>query len=67
MGKKRAKPNTFFPDSWTPQQVLDTIDEAYYNGVKNTRNQIIYTMESGMEITVNLNEYGEIVSAYPAY
>ena len=61
------KYSSFFPDNWTPQQVLDTIDAAYYNGVKNNRNQIIYKMDSGMKITINLDEYDKVISAYPVY
>ena len=68
LGKKKPRPNSFFPDNWTPKQVLDTIDEAYYNGNYNaSRNIIEYTNEVGMKLQINLNDNGQIVSAFPIY
>ncbi len=48
-------------------KVLDAIDEAYRNGVKNAKSQLEYTMKSGMRLIMNTNENGKIVSAYPEY
>ena len=61
----KLKYSTFFPDNWTPKQVLDAIDEAFHNGVKNALNQLEYTLESGMKMVVNLDKNGKIISAYP--
>ena len=67
LGKTKNRANTFFPDTWTPKQVLDAIDEAYSKGKIGANNTIIYTMSSGLQIQLNLNEYGKIVSAFPKY
>lgn len=61
----KIKYSTFFPDNWTPKQVLDAIDEAFHNGVKNVKGQLEYTLESGMKMVVNLDKNGQIISAYP--
>lgn len=62
----KLKRSTFFPDEWTPEQVLDVIDEAYQKGSTNLKNQKIYTFESGMTIELNLDSTGKIRSAYPS-
>ena len=65
---KTKKGKTFFPDNWTPQQVIDAVEEAFekgnYDSLKNCK---IHTMKSGMKIQVNLNEASEVVSAFPLY
>ena len=61
----KLKRSTFFPDEWTPEQVLDVIDEAYRKGSTNLKNQKIYTFESGITIELNLDSTGKIRSAYP--
>ncbi len=67
-GKSKKDPSSFFPDDWTPQKVLDVIDEAYYNGAKDAkRNIIIHELDNGMSIQVNLNESNSITSAFPKY
>ncbi len=67
-GKVYPKPKTFFPDSWTPEQVLDAIDEAYHKGTFYAdSNQIEYTMKSGIMLEINLNKNGKVVSAYPVH
>ncbi len=61
------KYSTFFPDNWTPQQVLDAIDEAYEKGEIAARRKIKYTLDSGVSIEINLDNNGKIRSAYPKY
>ena len=52
-GKKRLK-KSFFPDGWTPQQVIETEEDAFKNGKNNAqKNFKVFTMESGVEIQVN--------------
>ena len=67
-GKVQKNPKTFFPDNWTPQQVIDAVEEAFekgsYDSLKNCK---IHIMKSGMKIQVNLNKAGEVVSAFPLY
>ena len=66
-GKKRAK-KTFFPDGWTPQQVIDTVEDAFKNGTYDANNNTkLFTMDSGLKIQVNLDTSGKIVSVFPLY
>ncbi|MGG4346633.1 EndoU domain-containing protein, partial [Paenibacillus lautus] len=62
---KKVK-STFFPKEWTPQQVIDAINEAFHNKevVKNNVYQGITSM--GMKIEFVLRN-GKIISAYPLY
>ena len=68
LGKEQKKAKTFFPDNWTPQQVIDAVEEAFEKGdyipSNNTKE---YIMKSGMKIQVNLNKAGEVISAFPLY
>ena len=61
------KYSTFFPDNWTPQQVLDAIDEAYHNCAYKSGNVYSYTFDSGMSVELFLDANRKIISAYPVY
>lgn len=57
--------STFYPDDFTPQQVIDAINQAYEN--KELLNGSLYAgiTEEGIEIDMALDEEGKIITAYP--
>ena len=60
--------STFFPDHMSPQEVVDTINEAYETRefkIK-TRNTYEGFSKNGMKITMYLDSDEKIVSAYPS-
>ena len=59
--------STFFPRDWTPQQVVNAINEAYANRsfVTGSFNEYSGRTSNGMSITMYLNKNGKIVSAFP--
>ena len=59
--------STFFPDSYSPQQAIDAINEAYQSRVKvpGTRNLYLGISKDGLEIEMYVTEDGKIVSAFP--
>jgi len=59
--------STFFPDSWTPQQIADAINEAYNARVFVMGNTYTSILSNGMEIRMFLDKFGKIVSAFPVY
>ena len=61
--------SSFFPKNMTPQQVIDTINEAYRNRgfVKGTQNTYVGTASSGIKVTMYIDSNGQIISAYPQF
>ena len=59
--------SSFFPKDWTPQQIVDSINEAYSNKVYMVGNKYSGITSSGIEIEMFLDVNGEIISAYPIY
>ena len=60
--------STFFPDHMSPQEVVDTINEAYETRefkIK-TRNTYEGFSKNGMKITMYLDSDEKIISAYPS-
>jgi hypothetical protein len=62
--------STFFPDEWTPKQVFDAINEAFWNKqYDSTIGYWVGTSKSGMKIRMVIKSYGGyvdgIVTAYP--
>ena len=64
-GKGKNVRSTFFPKSWTPEQVLDAIEEVFSNGKYNAAKNIKTGMVNGVKIRINLDGFGRIVSAFP--
>ena len=63
-GVRKENASTFFPKSWTPQQVVDAINAAYDNR-KRHRNNLYTGTVNGVTIRMWLNSEQKIVSAYP--
>lgn len=60
--------STFFPDSMSPQEVVDAINEAYETRVFDTDSRNVYDgiSKNGMKITMYLDSEKKIISAYPS-
>lgn len=62
--------SSFFPESWSAQDVVDNINEAYSNKVfiKGTDNTYRGECDEGVEIEMYIdNNSGKIISAFPIY
>ncbi len=59
--------SSFFPDNMRPQEVVDSINEAYSNCAlkPGTRNTYQGVTKSGLQIEMFLNQDGKIISAFP--
>lgn len=69
-GKKKNGFSSFYPESWSPQQVVDTINTAYDNALKNPDNPqgSLWIGYSGdIEVDMYLNSNKQITTAYPVY
>jgi hypothetical protein len=69
-GVKKNGFSSFFPESWTPQQVIDAVNEAYESALNNTSNPVgqLWIGYSGdLEIDMYLNNQKKITTAYPIY
>ncbi|MGG3510300.1 WXG100 family type VII secretion target [Paenibacillus lautus] len=65
-GVLKGPKSTFFPKEWTPQQVVDAVNEAFNNKVNIKNNKYIGKTSSGMEIEIILRN-DKIISAFPVY
>lgn len=62
--------SSFYPETWSPQEVVDAINEAYEDAVNNPENPRgdLWIGHSGkLEIDMYLNEKKKIVTAYPIF
>ena len=58
--------STFFPDRMSPQEVVDTINEAYSNKVLSNGNEYIGKSSNGLKIGMYIRKSdGKIISAFP--
>ena len=59
--------STFFPKDMSPQEVVDTVNEAYENKVfvEGTRNTYIGSANNGLEVEMYINKNEQIISAFP--
>lgn len=60
--------STFFPQDWSPQQVVDAINEAFDNKqfVKGSKNTYVGKLNNGMQIQMFIdNITNKIISAFP--
>ena len=62
--------SSFYPESWTPQQVVDAINVAYkvaVNDSKNPRGSLWIGYYENLEIDMYLDNNKKITTAYPVY
>ncbi|NRR17597.1 WXG100 family type VII secretion target [Bacillus pacificus] len=57
--------STFFPKDWTPQTIVDNVNEAYNNKRHVIGNTYKGVGPDGVEITMYLDSNGKIISAFP--
>lgn len=57
--------SSFFPKSWTPQDVIDSINQAYHSRIFIKDNKYIGFSNSGLKIEMYLNSKNLILTAYP--
>ena len=65
--KANGGKSTFFPDNMSPQEVVDTINEAYSNKIyqEGSRGVYIGNSKEGIKIKMFLTDDGKIITAYP--
>ncbi len=63
-GVRKKIPSTFFPKSWSPQQIVDTINSAYDRRTP-LQNGLYSATANGITIQMRLDPNGKIVTAYP--
>lgn len=71
-GVKKNGFSSFYPESWTPQQVVDAINEAYENALSDPNNPqgsiwIGFCDNPKIEIDMYLNSNKQITTAFPVY
>lgn len=67
-GVKKEGFSSFYPDDWTPQQVVDAINEAYSDAIADSANPhgSLWIGYSGdLEIDMYLNNSQKITTAFP--
>ena len=57
--------SSFYPEFWTPQDVIDAINEAYENKEKIGDDLYAGLTSEGIEIDMALTNKGKIITAYP--
>ena len=69
-GVKKNGFSSFYPESWTPQQVVDAINAAYDDALKNPDNpqgELWIGYSGDLEIDMYMNKSKQITTAYPVY
>ena len=70
-GVKKNGFSSFYPESWTPQQVVDAINAAYDEATANPDNPTSNSLWIGhygdIEIDMYLDSNQKITTAYPVY
>ncbi|WHY30068.1 EndoU domain-containing protein [Bacillus wiedmannii] len=58
--------STFFPKDWSPQKIVDNINEAYNNRTYEFGNTYSGIGSEGIRISMYIDGNGKIISAFPA-
>lgn len=71
-GITKLKGSTFFPKTMSPQQVVNAINEVFITGEKITNNigkvtRIVGSSTGGLDITIFIDHFGKIMSAFPKF
>lgn len=69
-GIKKNGFSSFYPESWTPQQVVDAINTAYNEAISNPNNpkgSLWIGYCGDLEIDMYLNSNKKITTAFPVY
>ena len=66
IGGKKFKPSTFFPKTWSPEKIVEAIEDVYFNPTRVDNIKKMYDgVVDGVNIRLFLDEYGKIISAFP--
>lgn len=69
-GVKKNGFSSFYPEDWTPQEVVDAINAAYEDALSNPDNpsdSLWRGYYNGIEIDMYLNDKNQITTAYPIF
>lgn len=69
-GVEKTAFSSFYPESWTPQQVVDAINVAYEDAMTDTKNpqgQLWIGHYQDIEIDMYFDDTRHITTAYPVY
>ena len=69
-GVKKNGFSSFYPEDWTPQQVVDAINEAYEDALKDKSNphgELWIGYSGDLEINMYLDNSKRITTAFPIY
>ena len=68
-GYRKDHYSTFYPDSWSPQQIVDAIVQARKEALANNqrRGSYWYGHGGGIRIEMYLDSKNKVVTAYPIY
>ena len=69
-GVKKDGFSTFYPEDWSPQDVVDAINAAYkdaMNDPKNPRGSLWIGHAGKLEIDMYLDDHRKILTAYPVH
>ena len=68
-GRAKDGISTFFPDDWSPQEIVDAINIAREDALKNnrTKGSTYVGYYEGIEIRMYLDTKDRVVTAYPVY
>lgn len=68
-GRKKDNYSTFYPDSWSPQQVVDAINEARTEALSTGKKDGSYYVGhgGGLRINLYLDSSKKVVTAFPIY
>ena len=65
-GKVKKTPSTFFPKSWSPEKIVESIEDVYFNPKSvDTMKNAYEGVVDGVKIQIFLDNNGKIVSAFP--
>ncbi len=68
-GYRKNHYSSFYPDEWSPQQVVDAIRAARQDAIDNDRRDgdLWIGYYEGIEIDMYMNKKGKLTTAYPVY
>lgn len=59
--------SSFFPKDYSPQEIINAINEAYGNKQLISGNKFSGISAEGIEIQMYIDSFGNIISAFPIY
>ena len=63
-GKVKKQPSTFFPKDWSPEQILDAVEEAYGKRVLDSGNVYKGVTSSGITIEMYIDMNNNKINSF---